>query len=72
MLDPEFLNMLRCPIDPKRNAPLTQPDESHLLCAQCGVKYPIRDGFPILLIDEAILPDGCPSISKLPSHTGTG
>ena len=28
-------------------------DESALLCAGCGLKYPIRDGIPVMLIDEA-------------------
>ena len=66
MVDPEFLKILRCPIDPKRNAELTQPAESHLLCSFGAVKFPIRDGFPILLADEAQLPANCPTIDKLP------
>ena len=51
MLDPQFLKILRCPIDPRRQAALTQPDETKLLCERCAVQFPIRDGFPILLID---------------------
>lgn len=58
MLDPQFMKILRCPIDPKRNAALTQPDETKLTCDSCQVQFPIRDGFPILLIDEAVLPEG--------------
>ena len=28
--------------------------ESALLCKQCRLKYPVRDGIPIMLIDESI------------------
>lgn len=28
-------------------------DESGLVCAPCGLKYPIQDGIPIMLIHEA-------------------
>ena len=27
--------------------------ESRLVCHACGLSYPIRDGIPIMLIDEA-------------------
>lgn len=66
MIDAEFLAILRCPINPKRDAALTQPDESHLFCANCQVRFPVRDGFPILLADEAALPDGCATVESLP------
>jgi len=28
-------------------------EDSGLLCEGCGLKYPIRDGIPVMLIDEA-------------------
>jgi len=32
---------------------------SELVCTgECGFAYPIRDGIPVLLIDEARRPDG--------------
>lgn len=71
MLDPQFLKILRCPIDPQRQAALTQPDENKLLCERCAVQFPIRDGFPILLIDEAVLPAQCPTAQQLPCQCGT-
>lgn len=66
MLDAKFLKILRCPIDPQRQATLSQPDETHLQCDRCPVQFPIRDGFPILLMDEAVLPPQCPSPQQLP------
>ncbi len=66
MLDPQFLTILRCPIDPKRKSALTQPDETKLVCERCPVHFPIRDGFPILLIDEAVLSAQCPTLQQLP------
>jgi uncharacterized protein YbaR (Trm112 family) len=68
MLDADFLKILRCPIDPTRTAELTQPDETHLLCSRCQVRFAVRDGFPILLADEAQLPPGCPTVDSLPCH----
>jgi uncharacterized protein YbaR (Trm112 family) len=47
----ELLDILVCP---KCRTPVTQ-DGTHLQCqnADCGLRYPIRDGIPIMLIDSA-------------------
>jgi uncharacterized protein YbaR (Trm112 family) len=65
MIDPQSLQWLRCPIDPKRNAALVD-DETHLTCANCQVRFRIRDGIPNLIADEAELPEGCTSKKQLP------
>ena len=45
----DLLDILVCPVD---HAKVTlQGDE--LICAQCGRAYPVRDGIPVMLIDEA-------------------
>ena len=31
--------------------------ESQLVCTRCGVRYPVEDGIPIMLEEEAIQPD---------------
>jgi len=49
MLEAEFIKRLACPAC--KNA-LTQEQEK-LCCAQCGRRYPIREGVPILLLEEA-------------------
>ena len=28
-------------------------EETRIICAACGKAYPIRDGIPVMLIDEA-------------------
>lgn len=65
MLTPEALTWLRCPLDPKREATLVN-EETHLVCTRCRVRYRIRDGIPNLLVDDAELPEGCPSRKQLP------
>jgi uncharacterized protein YbaR (Trm112 family) len=27
--------------------------ENKIVCKKCGKKYPVRDGIPVMLIDEA-------------------
>lgn len=51
MLDPKLLEILVCP---KCKGPLQQrPEVPALDCEADGLRYPVRDGIPILLIDEA-------------------
>jgi uncharacterized protein YbaR (Trm112 family) len=54
VLDEELLRILACPLC---IAPLAATDD-RLVCGQCGRRYPIRNGIPVLLIDEAELPAG--------------
>jgi uncharacterized protein YbaR (Trm112 family) len=63
MLSPDLLDILRCPMD--RQSRLVEEAE-RLLCARCGLKFPITDGFPQLIAEEAELPPGCPSLDQLP------
>lgn len=51
-IDPHTLSRLRCPLT---RSPLRQ--EGDWLVAEVGgLSYPIRDGFPCLLVEEARLP----------------
>ena len=54
MIDKELLEILACP---QCKAPVKLEGEK-LICtnAQCGLRYPIRDGIPVMLIDEAEQP----------------
>jgi uncharacterized protein len=66
MIPADFLDLLRCPMDPARQARLTQPDDTHLLCERCGLRFPIRDGFPVMVVEEAELPAGVVALDRLP------
>jgi len=57
-VDPELLSILRCPLT---RSPLRQ--EGDFLIAEVGgLRYPVRDGIPVMLIEEAELPDGVGSL----------
>ncbi len=49
MIDKELLEILACPAD---KAPVVQ-ESDRIVCTACGRRYPIRDGIPVMLIDEA-------------------
>ncbi len=51
MLSEYLHSILACPVC-KGGLSLFDEDR-YLLCHLCGVKFPIRDGIPILLTDEA-------------------
>jgi uncharacterized protein YbaR (Trm112 family) len=64
-MDPTFLAQLRCPIDPERKAGLAR-DEQQLVCEGCSARFPIKQGLPVLIPDEADLPEGMREMSQLP------
>ncbi len=50
-IDPKLLEILVCPMT---KVPLRyDADKQGLLSDQAGLAYPIRDGIPVMLIDEA-------------------
>jgi hypothetical protein len=51
MIDKELLDILACPLC-KTEVVLDEAN-SRLICTRCGRRYPIRDGIPVMLIDEA-------------------
>jgi uncharacterized protein YbaR (Trm112 family) len=60
-IDPELLSILRCPLT---RSPLRQ--EGEFLVAQIGgLRYPVREGIPVMLIEEAQLPPGVASLDEL-------
>ena len=59
---PDLLHLLVCPM---AHAEL-RLEEGHLVCARCGPRFPINDGIPIMLIEEAKLPAGVARIEDLP------
>lgn len=58
MIDQEFLEIFACPADGCRAGfrLVDEPAGPRLVCTGCGLRFPVRDGLPILLIDEAEKP----------------
>jgi uncharacterized protein YbaR (Trm112 family) len=51
VIDPKLLEILVCPLT---KGPLRYDAEAgELVSDQAGLAYPIRDGIPIMLVDEA-------------------
>ncbi len=50
-LDPKLVELLACP---KCHGPLEyDPEREVLRCPRCKLEYPIREGIPVLLLEEA-------------------
>ena len=57
-IDPELLSILRCPLTRS-----TLRQEGDFLIAEVGgLAYPVRDGIPVMLVEEARLPAGVASL----------
>ncbi|WP_370944462.1 Trm112 family protein [Amycolatopsis sp. cg5] len=60
-LDAQLLEILACPSPdhaPLRAGSPGDPEADALTCTECGRVYPVRDGIPVLLLDEATAPEG--------------
>ena len=71
-LDATLLEILACPSPdhaPLRIGSPTDPAADVLTCTSCGRMYPVRDGIPVLLLDEAI-PAGGASIDTTDTAGG--
>lgn len=56
-LDPQLLEILACPCDahaPLRPGTAADPAVDALTCEACGRSFPVTDGIPVLLLDEAL------------------
>jgi uncharacterized protein YbaR (Trm112 family) len=51
LVDEKLAEILVCPVD---HGDLSQDEPaSRLVCQVCGRRYPVEDGIPIMLIDQA-------------------
>ena len=60
-VDPELLDVLRCPLTHSR----LRQEGDFLVAEVGGLGYPVRDGIPVMLIEEAKLPPGVTSLAEL-------
>ena len=52
-VDSDLLAILACPLDKQ---PVSRQG-NYLVCQECQRHYPIREGIPVMLIDEALTPE---------------
>jgi uncharacterized protein len=63
-LDPTLLEILACPDDKSPVIYQKEGEAERLTCTKCGKRYPVRDGIPVMLIDEAT-PGPAPSEAEV-------
>ncbi len=61
MSEIKYIDDLVCPIG---KYPLIETGDM-LECTNCGAKFPVKEGIPMLLIDDAALPEGIKEMSEL-------
>lgn len=64
-VDTELLGLLRCPLT--RSPLKLEGDPPYLTAAVGGLRYPIREGIPVMLPEEAKLPEGISSLDEFKS-----
>lgn len=57
-IDAELLDILRCPLTHSR----LRQEGDFLIAEVGGLAYPVRDGIPVFLVEEARLPAGVESL----------
>ena len=60
-IDDALLDLLRCPLTLSR----LRRDDGDLVAEVGGLRYPVRDGIPQMLVEEAKLPEGVASLDDL-------
>lgn len=53
MIDKQLLDILACPLCKTD----VRFESGRIVCSKCGRRYPVKDDIPIMLIEEAELPD---------------
>ncbi len=65
-LDAQILDILRCPVTGSR----LRLESGWLIAETGGLRYPIREGIPVLLAEEAKLPPGVESLEAFKARFG--
>ena len=65
-VDPQILGILRCPLTHSR----LRQEGDFLIAETGGLRYPVRDGIPVMLIEEAQLPPDVKSLDELKQKYG--
>ncbi len=59
--DERMLEMLRCPMTLSR----LRREDDELVAEVGGLRYPLKEGIPQMLVDEARLPEGVSTLDEL-------
>jgi uncharacterized protein YbaR (Trm112 family) len=62
-LSPDLLAILRCPL----TLSALRQEGDFLVAEVGGLRYPVRDGLPVMLVEEAQLPPGYDSLESFKS-----
>ena len=65
-IDAELLEILRCPLTRSR----LRQEGDWLVAEVGGLAYPVREGLPVMLVEEAKLPVGVASLEELKEKLG--
>jgi uncharacterized protein len=65
-IGPEILAIMRCPVTGSR----LHWEGGHLVSEIGGLRYPVREGIPVLLPEEAKLPPGMESLEAFRAQFG--
>jgi uncharacterized protein YbaR (Trm112 family) len=74
-LDPQLMEILACPCSAHaelRSGTVADPEADALTCTACGRSFPVTDGIPVLLLDEALPGTGPGADSGGSSGSGLG
>ncbi len=52
VIDPALWVLLACPC-PAHGDVVLDGESGEIVCTVCGLRFPIRDGIPVMLLDEA-------------------
>ena len=53
-INQELLSILACPTCDARSPVELTSEKKFLKCVHCGLKYPINNGIPVMLVEEAV------------------
>ncbi len=68
MVDKELLDILICPACGDGATVTPDAADTTLVCTRCGRRYPVREGIPVMLVDEAT-PPLAPGSAPAPAST---
>ncbi|HSV14925.1 MAG TPA: Trm112 family protein [Tepidisphaeraceae bacterium] len=68
VVDADLLQILRCPLTRSR----LRQEGDWLVAEVGGLSYPVREGIPVMLIEEAKLPAGVASLEDFKREFGVG